>query len=228
MAGGGSSKSNPPKARKRVEVEAAAAAAAASSLVRAKDGSAFARCEECSKDVPVALISMHSCGLDAKIKMNLEAQVVEKPAEVKKKPADRKRSSEPKSKKAKTEKKSKKGKDANMPKRPATAFFLFMDDFRKTYKEANPDSKGVKEVAKQGGEKWKSMPDEEKKPYLDKASELKAEFNKAMEAHNADDGENEEGSDKEEAADKEESADEEEAANEETAGEKAEEVLEDE
>lgn len=218
MAGGGSSQSNPPKARKRVEVDSAAA----SSLVRGKDGSAFARCEECNKDVPVALISMHSCGLDAKIKMNLEAQVVEKPAEVKKKPADRKRSSEPKAKKAKIEKKSKKGKDANMPKRPATAFFLFMDDFRKTYKEANPDSKGVKEVAKQGGEKWKSMSDEEKKPYLDKASELKAEFNKAKEAYNAaDDVVNEEGSDKEEAAD-------EEAANGETEGKEAEEVSEDE
>ncbi|KAF8009628.1 hypothetical protein BT93_J0592 [Corymbia citriodora subsp. variegata] len=232
MAGGGSSKSNPPKARKRVEVDGAAA----SSLVRAKDGSAFARCEECNKDVPVALISMHNCSLDAKIKMNLESQVVERPAEAKKKPADRKSSSEPKAKKVKTEKKSKKGKDANMPKRPATAFFLFMDDFRKAYKEENPDSKGVKEVAKQGGEKWKSMSDEEKKPYLDKASELKAEFNKAMEAHNANDGENEEGSDKEEAADEEvvdeEAADEEaldeEAANEATAGKEAEEVLEDE
>lgn len=240
MAGGGSSKSNAPKARKRVEVDAAAAAAASSSLVRGKDGSAFARCEECNKDVPVALISMHSCGLDAKIKMNLEAQVMERPAEAKKKPAvDRKRSSEPKAKKAKTEKKSKKGKDANAPKRPATAFFVFMDDFRKAYKEANPDSKGVKEVAKQGGEKWKSMSDEEKKPYLDKASELKAEFNKAMEAHNAGDGENEEGLDKEEAADEEAANEEtagEEAANEETAGEEAaneaneenEEVLEDE
>ncbi|KAL3718153.1 hypothetical protein ACJRO7_003308 [Eucalyptus globulus] len=242
MAGGGSSKSNAPKARKRVEVDSAAAAAASSSLVRGKDGSAFARCEECNKDVPVALISMHSCGLDAKIKMNLEAQVMERPAEAKKKPAvDRKRSSEPKAKKAKTEKKSKKGKDANAPKRPATAFFVFMDDFRKVYKEANPDSKGVKEVAKQGGEKWKSMSDEEKKPYLDKASELKVEFNKAMEAHNAGDGENEEGSDKEEAADEEaaneetageeaanEEAADEEAANEETANEENEEVLEDE
>jgi hypothetical protein len=27
--------------------------------------------EECKKDVPVALISFHSCSLDAKIKMNL-------------------------------------------------------------------------------------------------------------------------------------------------------------
>jgi hypothetical protein len=29
------------------------------------------RSEECKKDVPVALINMHSCTLDAKIKLNL-------------------------------------------------------------------------------------------------------------------------------------------------------------
>ena len=81
-------------------------------------------------------------------------------------------STAPKAKKAKTDKKSK---DPNAPKRPQTAFFLFMytisqslsctfglsfrvcvccnvfnfcvrDDFRKTYKEENPDSKGGKEV----------------------------------------------------------------------------------
>ncbi|KAK4756127.1 hypothetical protein SAY87_009884 [Trapa incisa] len=177
---GGASRSNAPKARKRVEADTSIP----SSLVRAKDGSAFAKCEECNKDVPVALISFHSCSLDAKIKMNLESQVVDNPAETKKKPAERKKTLEPKAKKAKTEKKLKKAKDPNQPKRPPTAFFLFMDDFRKLYKEENPDSKGVKEVAKQGGERWKSMTDEEKKPYLDKAAELKAEHGKVVEAQN--------------------------------------------
>ncbi|KAF3957903.1 hypothetical protein CMV_017130 [Castanea mollissima] len=187
MAGGGV------KGRKRVEASSEDSAAT-TSLLRARDGSAFARCEECKKDVPVALISMHSCSLDARIKLNLEAQIVEKPSDPpKKKPTstttttttDRKKSSstEPKAKKAKTDKKSK---DPNAPKRPQTAFFLFMDDFRKTYKEENPDSKGGKEVAKEGGEKWKSMTDEEKKPYVDKAAELKAEYGKAkLEANNA-------------------------------------------
>uniref|UniRef100_A0A9I9EIL3 HMG box domain-containing protein n=1 Tax=Cucumis melo TaxID=3656 RepID=A0A9I9EIL3_CUCME len=63
--------------------------------------------------------------------------------------------------------------------------WYFRDDFRKSFKEANPDSKGVKEVAKEGGEKWKSMTDEEKKPYQDKAAELKAEYEKALEGRNA-------------------------------------------
>lgn len=194
-------KSNPTKARKRVE---ASQESTAPSLVRAKDGSAFARCEECNKDVPVALISFHCCSLDAKIKMNLEAQVVETPGEPNK-PTEKKKSSstESKPKKAKVEKKGNKGKDPNKPKRPPTAFFIFMDDFRKEYKEAHPDSKDVKAVAKEGGEKWKSMSDEEKKRYQDKAAELKAEYQKALEADNAEDAEEEEAVSGKEAPEKE-------------------------
>ncbi|XVE49689.1 hypothetical protein DITRI_Ditri01bG0101400 [Diplodiscus trichospermus] len=198
MAGG--SKSNPPKPRKRVD--AASTDPPTSSLVRAKDGSAFAKCDECNKTVPVALISMHSCSLEAKIKMNLEAQVIERPAELKKKPAERKKSSSTEPNPIRL-KKLKKVKDPNAPKRPPTAFFLFMDDFRKLYKEANPDAKGVTGVAKEGGEKWKSMSEEEKKPYVDKAAELKAEYEKALEeAKNADNenDEAEEGSEKETSA----------------------------
>ncbi|GLT54322.1 hypothetical protein SLA2020_275290 [Shorea laevis] len=188
MAGGGV------KGRKRVEASSDAQAASAS-LLRARDGSAFARCEECKKDVPVVLISMHSCTLDAKIKLNLEAQVVEMSSEHKK-PAERKKSSatEPKAKKARTVKK---GKDPNKPKRPPTAFFLFMDDFRKEFKEAHPGNKDVKTVAKEGGEKWKSLSDEEKKVYVDKASELKAEYDKALQSDNAEDEDGDGGSEKE-------------------------------
>ncbi|KAL6189670.1 hypothetical protein ACLB2K_036073 [Fragaria x ananassa] len=187
-------KSNPTRSRKRVE-----ATAGGPSLVRGKDGSAFARCEGCKKDVPVATISFHSCGLDAKIRNNLEAQVVEKPGQVTKKPptARKKKSttSEPNAKRVK------KSKDPNASKRPLTAFFLFMADFRKSYKEANPDSKDVKKVAKEGGEKWKLLTDEEKKPYIDKADELKAEFKKTLETEADDaedvDGEAEDASEKE-------------------------------
>ncbi|PON68169.1 High mobility group box domain containing protein [Parasponia andersonii] len=188
--GGGSVKSNPTKARKRVEASMESASAAPS-LVRGKDGSAFTRCEECNKDVPVALISFHCCSLDAKIKMNLEAQVVEASTEMKKKPTEKKKSSstEPKAKKAKVEKKAKKDNNPNKRKRPLTAFFLFLEEFRKEFKAANPDSKDVKAVTKDGGVKWRSMSDEEKKVYQDKAAELKAEYDKAVEADNAEDGE---------------------------------------
>ncbi|KAL2938991.1 High mobility group B protein 7 [Bienertia sinuspersici] len=184
---GGSSSTNPPNQRKRVEAETPSAA----SLRRAKDGSAFARCEECNSSVPVALIDMHNCSMEARIKMSLDATVVEKPAEVKKKPAERKK---PASSEAGSESKSKKRKlskvkDPNMPKRPMGAYFVFMEEFRKVYKEEHPDSKGVKEVAKEAGARWKAMTDEEKKPYQDKAAELKAEYEKAMEAYNAEDRE---------------------------------------
>ncbi|KAK2459034.1 high mobility group B1 [Trifolium repens] len=165
-------------------------------LVRARDGSAFAKCDECKKDVPVALISMHDCSLEAKIKMNLDAQVIEQAAEAKKPERKKPKSKEPNAKRAKVGK-VKKVKDPNMPKRPPTAFFVFMDDFRKTFKEANPDSKDVKRVGKEAGEKWRSLTDEEKKPYLDRVIELKAEYEKAMEIYNATEKEDqEEGSDK--------------------------------
>ncbi|CAH8363412.1 unnamed protein product [Eruca vesicaria subsp. sativa] len=197
--GGGSSKSNAPKQRKRVEAETKDESTTnnntTNTLLRAKDGSAFARCEGCNKNVAVALISMHSCSLDAKIRVNLEAQVVETQAEAKKKPVERKKSTsdEPKAKrvrKAKEETKKKKSSTSNKPKakRPLTAFFIFMNDFRKTFKEENPSS-NVKDVAKQGGEKWKSLTEEEKKVYLDKAAELKAEYNKSLESNDADEEE---------------------------------------
>ncbi|PWA86980.1 high mobility group box domain-containing protein [Artemisia annua] len=80
-----------------------------------------------------------------------------------------------------TVKKAKKERDPSKPKRPPTAFFLFMDDFRKEFKEAHPDNKKISLVAKEGGEKWKSMTDEEKKCYTDKAAELKEEYQKALE-----------------------------------------------
>ncbi|XP_066353547.1 high mobility group B protein 7-like [Miscanthus floridulus] len=156
MAGGKSS-GNAARSRKRVE---------ATVLKRSRDGSAFTRCEACNKDVPVVLIDMHSCSVDKQIRMTLEAQVVEKTVEVAK-AADRKKSAA----------KGQGGggnKDAKR-KRSPTAFFLFMNDFRKEFKAANPDNKSVATASKEAGEKWRSMTDEEKKPYIEKAAELKAQ-----------------------------------------------------
>ncbi|KAM0059516.1 putative chromatin remodeling & transcriptional activation HMG family [Helianthus debilis subsp. tardiflorus] len=185
MAGTGqtSSKSvNANRSRKRVEAETASV-----TLKRAKNGSAFTRCEGCNKSVAVALISMHDCGFEAKIKMNLETICVETPKEsVSKTPVERKKSVKAKEPCAK---KSKKERDPSKPKRPPTAFFLFMEDFRKTFKEANPDNKKVALVAKEGGEKWKSMTEEEKKSYVERAAELKEKYQKALENPNTADNE---------------------------------------
>ncbi|CAL5082741.1 unnamed protein product [Urochloa decumbens] len=48
-------------------------------------------------------------------------------------------------------------KDPNKPKRPPSAFFVFMEEFRKDYKEKHPNVKQVSVIGKAGGEKWKSL-----------------------------------------------------------------------
>ncbi|KAK4766737.1 hypothetical protein SAY87_008379 [Trapa incisa] len=83
---------------------------------------------------------------------------------------------------AKKEKKAKK--DPNKPKRPLSAFFVFLEEFRKTFKKENPNVKAVSAVGKAGGEKWKSMSEAEKAPYEAKAAKKKAEYEKLIKAYN--------------------------------------------
>ncbi|KAL6844919.1 hypothetical protein ACP4OV_025578 [Aristida adscensionis] len=80
--------------------------------------------------------------------------------------------------------KSKAEKDPNKPKRPPSAFFVFMEGFRKDYKEKHPNVKQVSVIGKAGGEKWKSMSEAEKAPFVAKAEKLKAEYNKKMDTYN--------------------------------------------
>lgn len=75
-------------------------------------------------------------------------------------------------------------KDPNKPKRPPSAFFVFLDEFRKEYKEANPNANSVSAVGKAGGEKWRSLSEAEKAPYVAKAEKKKAEYEKSMSAYN--------------------------------------------
>ncbi|XP_078439925.1 HMG1/2-like protein [Wolffia australiana] len=75
-------------------------------------------------------------------------------------------------------------KDPNKPKRPASAFFVFMEEFRKQFKEKNPDNKSVAAVGKAGGAKWKSMTEAEKAPYVSRANKRKADFEKVMADYN--------------------------------------------
>uniref|UniRef100_A0A251T134 Putative high mobility group box domain-containing protein n=1 Tax=Helianthus annuus TaxID=4232 RepID=A0A251T134_HELAN len=81
-------------------------------------------------------------------------------------------------------KKGKAAKDPNKPKRPASAFFVFMEDFRKQFKAENPDNKSVAAVGKAGGAKWKAMSTSEQAPYVAKAEKRKAEYEKTMVAYN--------------------------------------------
>ncbi len=74
--------------------------------------------------------------------------------------------------------------DPNKPKRPPSAFFVFMSDFREQYKKENPNNKSVAAVGKAGGSKWKSMSDAEKAPYIAKAEKKKEEYEKTLRAYN--------------------------------------------
>ncbi|RWS06072.1 transcription factor Sox-17-alpha-A-like isoform X1 [Dinothrombium tinctorium] len=70
--------------------------------------------------------------------------------------------------------------DANKPKRPGTAFMLFMADFRKEMAGKEPEG-GVAALAKLGGERWRNMSEEEKRPYVEKQNEEKLRYEVNME-----------------------------------------------
>ncbi|KAL1207345.1 High mobility group B protein 14 [Cardamine amara subsp. amara] len=69
---------------------------------------------------------------------------------------------------------------SKMPKKPPTAFFYFLEDFRKQYKEQNPEVKSMREIGKTCGEKWKTMTYEEKVKYYDIATVKREEFHRSM------------------------------------------------
>ncbi|XP_058079261.1 DNA-binding protein MNB1B-like [Magnolia sinica] len=81
-------------------------------------------------------------------------------------------------------KKEKPGKDPNKPERPLSALIIFMENFRKQFKEKNPGNKSVAALGKAAGEKWKSMSTSDKAPYESKAAKRKAEYNKVMASYN--------------------------------------------
>lgn len=91
------------------------------------------------------------------------------------------------------------GKDPNKPKRPASAFFVFMEEFREKYKKEHPNNKSVAAVGKAGGDKWKSLTEAEKAPYVAKAEKRKTEYNKNMQAYNKKLAEGDTGADEEES-----------------------------
>lgn len=74
-------------------------------------------------------------------------------------------------------------KDPNQPKRPPTAFFVFLEEFRQTFKQKHPEVKGVAAVGKACGDKWKEMSEAEKAPYLAKAAQKKADYDVTMTAY---------------------------------------------
>lgn len=77
--------------------------------------------------------------------------------------------------------KAKKIKDPNAPKRPLSAYFIWLQEFRERMRVEKPKLvKNVKEFGKAAGEEWRTLDDSEKEPYQEKHLELKAAYEKAM------------------------------------------------
>ncbi|KAE9603495.1 hypothetical protein Lal_00001822 [Lupinus albus] len=80
--------------------------------------------------------------------------------------------------------KGKAAKDPNKPKRPPSAFFVFMEEFRKQFNKENPNNKAVSAVGKAAGAKWKTLSEADKAPYVAKAEKRKQDYEKSMRAYN--------------------------------------------
>ncbi|XP_046830309.1 FACT complex subunit Ssrp1 [Vespa velutina] len=121
--------------------------------------------------------------------------------------SQKKEKKEKKSKSAKTisekprkPRKSKKEKDTNKPKRPATAFMLWLNSARDQIKAENPGI-AVTEIAKKGGEMWRELKD--KSEWEQKATKAKKEYSAAMKEYEASGGKSKEKKEKEKEKEKE-------------------------
>merc|ERR1719348_2603873 len=73
-------------------------------------------------------------------------------------------------------------KDANAPKRPSTAYFLWMNDNRERVQKKNPEA-SMAEMSKILGDMWKTVGEAAKKKYQDKYEAAKKKYEKAMEKY---------------------------------------------
>ncbi|XP_032517276.2 high mobility group protein D-like isoform X1 [Danaus plexippus] len=71
------------------------------------------------------------------------------------------------------------------PKRPMSAYMLWLNSAREQIKSENPGLK-VTEIAKKGGEIWRSMKD--KTVWEEKAAKAKEQYTKDLESYNANGG----------------------------------------
>ena len=85
---------------------------------------------------------------------------------------------EPKEDKA-LERRRRRKKEEGAPKRAQTAFLYFANDVRQAVREEMPE-KSHKEVLAFLGERWKAMPEEEKRPYLASAEADRARYHAEM------------------------------------------------
>uniref|UniRef100_A0A671RXY3 FACT complex subunit SSRP1 n=1 Tax=Sinocyclocheilus anshuiensis TaxID=1608454 RepID=A0A671RXY3_9TELE len=82
-------------------------------------------------------------------------------------------------KERKPRKKEKKAKDSSAPKRPMSAYMLWLNSSRDHIKSENPGI-SVTEISKKAGEMWKQLSKEKKEVWDAKAEEAKKEYDRAM------------------------------------------------
>uniref|UniRef100_A0A8C2ARQ7 FACT complex subunit SSRP1 n=1 Tax=Cyprinus carpio TaxID=7962 RepID=A0A8C2ARQ7_CYPCA len=82
-------------------------------------------------------------------------------------------------KERKPRKKEKKAKDSSAPKRPMSAYMLWLNSSRDRIKSENPGI-SVTEISKKAGEMWKQLGKEKKEEWDVKAEEAKKEYDRAM------------------------------------------------
>jgi len=73
----------------------------------------------------------------------------------------------------------KSGKDPNMPKRPMSSYFIWMNENRDRIKEEY-GLDGIAEVSKKAGELWKEMSESDKTPWEEKNREAKERYEEEM------------------------------------------------
>merc|ERR1719387_3022203 len=62
------------------------------------------------------------------------------------------------------------------PPRPPTAYFMFLAEFRADYRKKHPNTKGIKGMSKEAGEKWRGMDVVTKRPFEMRAQAAKDEY----------------------------------------------------
>ncbi|KAJ8382394.1 hypothetical protein SKAU_G00031720 [Synaphobranchus kaupii] len=98
----------------------------------------------------------------------------------KKKPAKKPRVTERKEKKPR--KKEKKVKDAGAPKRPMSAYMLWLNSSRERIKSEHPGI-SITEISKKAGEMWKQLGKDKKEEWDQKAEEAKKQYEVTMKAY---------------------------------------------
>ncbi|XP_008482612.1 FACT complex subunit Ssrp1 [Diaphorina citri] len=75
-----------------------------------------------------------------------------------------------------------KKKDKNAPKKPMSAYMMWFNDMREKIKKDNPGI-SFTEIAKKGGELWKTVSSKEKAEYDEKVNKAKEDYNEALKAY---------------------------------------------